>query len=299
MEHLNRVKKNEAIKRENKGEKVCLKRIPAQPRACHTVVPTKPIKTVYERLLLNWCLHLFVNIFLFFGVMVFFYTIRGTFSSGYKCFMGKDKYENEDLIAYGWPEDVWCVIKVVYLINRFHVDEVSSAHAISESLMVKGETIDDIPEETLEDVFQLVKNHSISGVKMPKVYTMWSNLRKGQDMDTGTIGFHNTKDVHKKIGVSRDRMIVNRIEKTKVEAQPDFQKEREIRDAEELREKKKALKEQRIREKQETEANKKKKAEQSYECDRIFEHTELMDYNDFMTKSSDVSSARAYEDDFM
>ena len=64
---------------------------------------------------------------------------------------------------------------------------------------------------------------------------MWSNLRKGQDMDTGTIGFHNTKDVHKKIGVSRDRMIVNRIEKTKVEAQPDFQKEREIRDAEELR----------------------------------------------------------------
>ena len=47
MEHLNRVKKNEAIKRENKGEKVCLKRIPAQPRACHTVVPTKPIKTVY------------------------------------------------------------------------------------------------------------------------------------------------------------------------------------------------------------------------------------------------------------
>ena len=98
---------------------------------------------------------------------------------------------------------------------------------------------------------------------------MWSNLRKSQDMDTGTIGFHNTKDVHKKIGVSRDRMIVNRIEKTKVEAQPDFQKEREIRDAEELREKKKALKEQRIREKQETEANKKKKAEQSYECEYV------------------------------
>ena len=26
---------------------------------------------------------------------------------GYKCYMGRDKYENEDLIAYGWPEDVW------------------------------------------------------------------------------------------------------------------------------------------------------------------------------------------------
>ena len=31
--------------------------------------------------------------------------------------MGKDKYENEDLIKYGLPEDVW-----------FHVDDLSSAH---------------------------------------------------------------------------------------------------------------------------------------------------------------------------
>ena len=28
-------------------------------------------------------------------------------------FMGRDKYENEDLIKHGWPEDVW-----------FHVDKV-------------------------------------------------------------------------------------------------------------------------------------------------------------------------------
>ncbi|KAM7454939.1 hypothetical protein BLSTO_04303 [Blastocystis sp. subtype 1] len=201
--------------------------------------------------------------------------------------MGKDKYENEDLIAYGWPEDVW-----------FHVDDVSSAHVYIR--LNKGETIDDIPEETLEDVFQLVKNHSISGCKMPKVnivYTNWSNLRKGQDMDTGTIGFFNMKAVHKKIGVSRDRMIVNRIEKTKVEAQPDFKKEREERDAKELREKKKEFKEQRIREKAEEEENRKKKEAMSY--DRIFEHTELMDYNDFMDKSGDVTASKAYEEDFI
>ena len=30
---------------------------------------------------------------------------------------GKDKYENEDLIRYGLPEDLW-----------FHVDNLSSAH---------------------------------------------------------------------------------------------------------------------------------------------------------------------------
>ena len=29
-------------------------------------------------------------------------------------FMGRDKFENEDLIKHGWPEDVW-----------FHVDKVT------------------------------------------------------------------------------------------------------------------------------------------------------------------------------
>ena len=84
-------------------------------------------------------------------------------------------------------------------------------------------------------------------------------------MDTGSIGSHNTKDVRNKIGVSRDRMIVNRIEKTKVEGNPDFRKERAERDANELREKKKAFKEQRIREKQEMEENKRRQEELSYE----------------------------------
>ena len=31
-------------------------------------------------------------------------------------FMGRDKYENEDLIKHGWPEDVW-----------FHVDKVTAS----------------------------------------------------------------------------------------------------------------------------------------------------------------------------
>lgn len=30
--------------------------------------------------------------------------------------MGRDKYENEDLIAYGWPEDVWYVFVIVSLL---------------------------------------------------------------------------------------------------------------------------------------------------------------------------------------
>ena len=45
--------------------------------------------------------------------MVFVFEIRG----GFYCYMGRDKYENEELIKYGWEEDVW-----------FHVDKHSSAH---------------------------------------------------------------------------------------------------------------------------------------------------------------------------
>ena len=46
--------------------------------------------------------------------MVFFFTCV---DERYTVYMGKDKYENEELLKYGWPEDVW-----------FHVDSFSSAH---------------------------------------------------------------------------------------------------------------------------------------------------------------------------
>ncbi|CAH2066490.1 unnamed protein product, partial [Iphiclides podalirius] len=48
--------------------------------------------------------------------MVFYFT-SNVVSPPVTLFMGADKHENEDLIKWGWPEDVW-----------FHVDKVSSAH---------------------------------------------------------------------------------------------------------------------------------------------------------------------------
>jgi hypothetical protein len=38
-------------------------------------------------------------------------------TDGSQLYVGKDKFENEDLIKYGWPEDIW-----------FHVDNLSSPH---------------------------------------------------------------------------------------------------------------------------------------------------------------------------
>merc|ERR1712115_92582 len=102
-------------------------------------------------------------------------------------FMGFDKHENEELIKWGWPEDVW-----------FHVDKVSSAHVYLR--LNEGQTIDDIPMEVIEDAAQLCKANSITGNKMNNidvVYTMWSNLKKSAGMEVGQVGFYREKEVRK------------------------------------------------------------------------------------------------------
>ena len=82
--------------------------------------------------------------------MVFYFKSR---CGNYLYYMGKDKYENEDLIKYGWPEDVW-----------FHVDDLSSAHVYLR--MKPGMTLDDIPDDILLECAALVKANSIQGCKV-------------------------------------------------------------------------------------------------------------------------------------
>lgn len=53
-------------------------------------------------------------------------------------YVGKDKVENEDLIKFGWPEDIW-----------FHADDHSSAHVYLR--LLDGESFENIPIEVLED----------------------------------------------------------------------------------------------------------------------------------------------------
>ena len=57
---------------------------------------------------------------------------------------------DEELIKWGWPEDVW-----------FHVDKVSSAHVYLR--LKEGESLDDVPMSVIIDSAQLVKANSISG----------------------------------------------------------------------------------------------------------------------------------------
>ncbi|XP_062889465.1 coiled-coil domain-containing protein 25 [Mobula hypostoma] len=208
--------------------------------------------------------------------MVYYFT-SNVASSPYTIYMGKDKYENEDLIKYGWPEDVW-----------FHVDKLSSAHVYLR--LYKGQVIDSIPKEVLIDCAQLVKANSIQGCKMNNinvVYTPWSNLKKTGDMDVGQIGFHKQKDV-KVIAVEKKiNEILNRLEKTRSERFPDLAAEKESRDREEQNERKAQIQEMKRKEKEEIKRRK--------------EMEELRCYSSLM-KSENMSSNQdcGYDsDDFM
>eukprot|EP01126_Amoeba_proteus_P011298 TRINITY_DN14544_c0_g1_i11.p1 TRINITY_DN14544_c0_g1~~TRINITY_DN14544_c0_g1_i11.p1 ORF type:complete len:192 (-),score=42.57 TRINITY_DN14544_c0_g1_i11:289-864(-) len=133
--------------------------------------------------------------------------------------MGKDKFENEDLIAFGFPEDIW-----------FHVDNISSAHVYLR--LPINQTIDDIPEGILEDCLQLVKFNSITGCKQSTVdvvFTPWSNLKKTNGMETGQVGFHDEKLVKKFKNVRKEASVLNRLLKTKREEFPDLKQQQEDR----------------------------------------------------------------------
>lgn len=65
-------------------------------------------------------------------------------------YMGKDKYENEELLKFFFPEDIW-----------FHVDNLSSAHVYLR--LNKEESFENIEQALLDECCQLVKENSIDG----------------------------------------------------------------------------------------------------------------------------------------
>ncbi|CAF4587722.1 unnamed protein product [Rotaria sp. Silwood1] len=156
--------------------------------------------------------------------------------------MGRDKYENNELLKYCWPEDIW-----------FHVSKLSSAHVYLR--LKKDESIDNIPPLVLEDCCQLVKANSIEGCKLNKVdivYTPVDNLRQTNDMDVGQVGFHVDKNVKQYVVSKKQNEIVNRLNKTKNELSiEEFISQREQRDNLEREEKKRLMREQKQRDKEE------------------------------------------------
>ncbi|KEG14641.1 coiled-coil domain-containing protein 25 [Trypanosoma grayi] len=208
--------------------------------------------------------------------MVYYFTLAS--DPTVFCYMGRDKYENEELIKYGWPEDIW-----------FHVDNHSSAHVYVR--MPRGKGMDDLTPEMVEECCQLTKANSIEGCKLNHVrvvYTPWSNLKKTNGMEVGQIGFHNESLRRYHIVEKKNNPMLNKLEKTKVtNDEVNFQALREERDAEERREERKAMLERQQREKEEAEARKKAAELKSY--------ASLMDEKKMNTNQDCVPD----EDDFM
>ncbi|KAI5403336.1 Coiled-coil domain-containing protein 25 [Lathyrus oleraceus] len=229
--------------------------------------------------------------------MVFYFKARPE-AGDFTIFMGLDKFENEELIKYGFIEDIW-----------FHVDKMSSAHVYVR--LHKGQTIDDMSEGLLEDCAQLVKANSIQGNKVNNVdvvYTPWSNLKKTASMDVGQVGFHNGKMVRTVRVEKKINEIVNRLNKTKVERKPDLKDssdlnmyvdmcavaEREAVNAAERAERKHQLREKKRREEMDRLEKEKQSELRSYKGLMVSEN---------MTSNKDIASGsksfQEVEEDFM
>eukprot|EP00756_Hemistasia_phaeocysticola_P055758 Hpha_TRINITY_DN31737_c0_g1::TRINITY_DN31737_c0_g1_i1::g.116389::m.116389 len=184
--------------------------------------------------------------------MPFYYQLGSM--PGAVCYMGRDKEENDLLIAHGWPEDVW-----------FHVDGYSSAHVYVR--LQKGQGLDALSQDVISECSQLVRNNSIEGCKLPNlkiVYTMWPNLKKTADMSAGQVSFHKRGEVRSFVVEKKDPKVINPLEKTKTWKDVDLRAEQEARMDEDRREKRRLEAEQRQKAKEEMEEAKRKAEERSY-----------------------------------
>ncbi|GAC73704.1 predicted coiled-coil protein [Moesziomyces antarcticus T-34] len=165
-------------------------------------------------------------------------------------YVGKDKFENEELLRYGLERDVW-----------FHVDKLSSAHVYLR-LPPNIESWETIPEALVNDCSQLVKANSIEGNKKANItiiYTPWSNIKKTGDMAVGAVTFFNDRKVKRFHIKEKDNSIVNRLNKTKKEVQVDHEAERQER----LRDEGRVKKAKAIEDKKAQQAEQKRRKEEA------------------------------------
>ncbi|KAG0261573.1 Coiled-coil domain-containing protein 25 [Mortierella polycephala] len=201
-------------------------------------------------------------------------------------YMGKDKFENEDLIKHGFEQDVW-----------FHVDKLSSAHVYLR--LGLDQTWDDIPQPLLDDLAQLVKANSIEGNKknnLTIIYTPWSNLKKTGDMDVGQVSFKKNNLVKRVYVAERINEIVNRLNKTKDEQFPDLAQEKADHERLQRRQQKEKDHERQQDELRQIQELKQKASERSYAA--IFDSADMKGSSNYRNMDND-GDVEAFEEDFM
>ncbi|KAI1495564.1 coiled-coil domain-containing protein 25 [Biscogniauxia marginata] len=211
--------------------------------------------------------------------MVYYFTSKVVDPPAF-IYVGKDKFENEELIKHGWEQD-------------FHVDKLSSAHIYLR--LPEGDSWENIPKDLLTDLGQLTKANSIEGNKKDNItviYTPWSNLKKDGSMAVGQVSFKDQRRVKKILVPQRENPIVNRLNKTRVEKQPDLMQEKEDH-LRELRKRDQAAQQQR---KKEEARIAKERQEKKWQKDHAYDD---LFTEENMEGSSNQNRAENWEDDFM
>ena len=127
---------------------------------------------------------------------------------------------------------------------------------------------------------------------MTIIYTPWSNLQKSASMAVGQVSFHNPKLTRKIFVPTRQNPIVNRLNKTKVEKQPDLRAEKEEHLAKIRREERKLRDEKRAAEKRE------KKERQELKWQKEHAYDDLMN-DENVQQSNNQDRDADFLDDFM
>jgi hypothetical protein len=155
--------------------------------------------------------------------------------TGLPLFYGENSHENDTLLTYAHPEDVW-----------FHVEQLSSAHvyvrmpilSIEERLAGVTVRLQDLPKEVVQEACQLVKANSIEGCKrgsVPVIYTPASNLAKERGAKSGEVRIIDQSLVIR-LEVQTDKAVVKRLLKAKEPRFIEFQAELSQRKTTEERE---------------------------------------------------------------
>lgn len=215
--------------------------------------------------------------------MVFFYE-SSVVNPPALIYMGKDKYENDDMLKYGYDENaIW-----------FHVDSLSSAHVYLR--MQPDWTFDRIPADVLLDCCQLVKHNSIEGNKKSHVkivYTPWTNLKKEAGHDVGQVSFHSTRMCKYVTVEKRVNEVVNRLNRTRREEAVDFLEERNRRMQEEKLARKMEI--DRVKTQEEIELARQKELESARRYQKLMDPAKMSTNKDVTSKKM---SAAEYDESF-
>lgn len=124
------------------------------------------------------------------------------------------------------------------------------------------------------------------------IYTPWSNLKKDGSMATGQVSFHNQKMVKKVLVQERENVIINRLNKTRVEKFPDLKAEKEEYLAKKRKDERKTRDQQMAREKQE------KRERQQLKWQKDHAYDDLMSEENLQASSNQDRDPN-FLDDFM